>query len=238
MKQAKYNGYLLVAGALGVLIPYVILTVTFDYPGVLRYDTGEILRKFQEGGSPLIFTWLAFGLSGILLMIAYVQMGRQFENQYAYVRWVTNIGVISGVLQIIGLLRWVFVVPLLASKYSSTNDPVVRGSISLIFATTHQLVGVLIGEHLGQLFTVIWTIGMAKALKHSNYIPSWMEWLGYLTSGVYLLGQAELLATVIPGFPVWGLAGFLGSTLWLIWLMLVGMVFIMANENRNGRLAR
>jgi hypothetical protein len=238
MKQAKSTGYLLIAGVLGVLIPYVILVVTFDYPGVLRYDTGEILRKFQEGGSLLIFTWLAFGLSGIPLMIAYVQMGRQFENRYAYVRWVTSIGVISGVLQIIGLLRWVFVVPLLASMHSSTNDPVVRESVSVIFATTHQLVGVLIGEHLGQLFTVIWTIGMAKALKHSNYIPSWMAWLGYLASGVYLLGQAELLATVMPGFPVWGVAGFLGSTLWLIWLMLVGMVFIMANENRNGRLVR
>ena len=33
-------------------------------------------------------------------------------------------------------------------------------------------------------------------------------------------------ATVMPGFPVWDMAGFLGSTLWLLWLILVGVRFL------------
>jgi hypothetical protein len=50
--------------------------------------------------------------------------------------------------------------------------------------------------------------------------------MGFTSSFIYFLAQAELLATVIPGFPVIGVAGFLGSTLWLIWLIVVGVKFI------------
>jgi hypothetical protein len=42
----------------------------------------------------------------------------------------------------------------------------------------------------------------------------------------YLLAQAELFATVLKGFPVWDRAGFIGSTLWLVWLIIVGVIFI------------
>lgn len=56
--------------------------------------------------------------------------------------------------------------------------------------------------------------------------PRWINWLGYVSSSIYLLAQADLFATVMPGFPVWDLAGFIGSTLWLVWLVAVGVVMI------------
>jgi len=54
--------------------------------------------------------------------------------------------------------------------------------------------------------------------------------MGIISSAIYFLAQAELFATVIPGFPVWDLAGFIGSTLWLLWLVIVGIIFIRKNE--------
>jgi len=42
MKINKTIGFLLIAGAIGVLIPYTLLTMTFEYPAVLRQDTGVI----------------------------------------------------------------------------------------------------------------------------------------------------------------------------------------------------
>ena len=56
--------------------------------------------------------------------------------------------------------------------------------------------------------------------------PGWVSWLGIISSMIYLLAQAELFATVIPGLPVWGMAGFIGSTLWLIWLIITGVMFL------------
>jgi len=58
MKTQRTIGWLLVAGTIGVLVPYTILTIVFEYPDILRQDTGIILTKFYQGGSKLIFTWL------------------------------------------------------------------------------------------------------------------------------------------------------------------------------------
>jgi hypothetical protein len=225
MKTDKTIGLLLILGAIGVFIPYTVLTITFNYPDVLRQESGLLLTRFHNGGSPLIFTWLAFALLGIPLLIAYSMIGQKLENRLSYMRWVTSIGIISGVVQIIGLLRWVFVVPVLASEFVNTSQPATRDTIVIVFKTIHQFGGVLLGEHLGQLFTVIWTVFVSAALLKSRIIPGWLAWLGYTASFIYFLAQTELLATVIPDFYVVNQAGFIGSTLWLVWLLLTGFRF-------------
>lgn len=225
MKTDKTIGLLLILGAIGVFIPYTILTITFDYPNVLRQESGLLLARFHSGGSPLIFTWLAFALLGIPLLIAYSMIGQKLETRLPYMRWVTSIGIISGVVQIVGLLRWVFVVPVLASDFVNASEPATRETIVIVFKTIHQFGGVLLGEHLGQLFTVIWTVFVSMALLKSSIIPRWLAWLGYMASFIYFLAQTELLATVIPDFYVINQAGFIGSTLWLVWLVLTGFRF-------------
>jgi hypothetical protein len=123
-------------------------------------------------------------------------------------------------------LRWVFVVPVLAAAYVNASTASTQETIEISFKVIHQFGGVLLGEHLGQLFTVIWTTMISSALLKVKIIPKWLAWVGFITSFIYFLAQAELLATVIPGFPVIDLAGFIGSTLWLLWLMLAGVYFL------------
>ena len=226
MKPEKAIGYLLISGAVGVFIPYTILTITFNYPDILRQESGIILTQFHQGGTTLIFTWLAFALLGLPLLVAYSLIGERLEPKIPQIKWVTTIGIVSGIVQIIGLLRWVFVVPVLAAEYVHTTDSATHKTIEISFKMMHQLGGVLLGEHLGQLFTIIWTVFISLALLKVNIIPKWLAWWGFLSSSIYLVAQAELLATVIPGFPVIGIAGFLGSTLWLLWLILLGLKFI------------
>ena len=226
MRTERLIGTMLILGALGVLIPYTILTITFNYPDILRLESGEILTRFHQGGSSLIFTWLAFALLGIPILIAYSLIGQLLEREIPNVRWVTNVGIISVVVQIIGLSRWVFVVPVLATDFVNASNPVSKEAIEITFKAIHQFGGVLLGEHLGQLFTVIWTVFISSALLKGNIISTWLAWWGYIASFIYFLAQAELLATVIPTFPVIEIAGFLGSTLWLIWMILVGIRFI------------
>jgi len=226
MKRDKTIGTLLIVGAVGVMIPYTVLTLTFDYPDILRQDTGSILTAFHGGGVSLILTWLAFALLGFPLIVAYSMIGQKLELQRTEMRWVTVLGIISGIVQIIGLLRWVFIVPVLAANYVNAAEPAPREAISVSFMVIHQFGGVLLGEHLGQLLTVIWTIFTAYALLKTAIISRWLAYFAYAASFIYLLAQAELLATVVPGFPTIDVAGFLGSTLWLIWIMLTGIQFL------------
>jgi Domain of unknown function (DUF4386) len=231
MKTGKTIGLLLIIGAAGVFIPYTILTMTFEYPDILRRDTGMVLTKFHEGGSSLIFTWWAFAILGLPLLVAYILIGQQLENRLPFIKWVTTLGVISGIVQVIGLLRWAFVVPVLANTYVTATSESAKEAAVVSFQTIHQFGGVLLGEHLGQLFTVAWTIMMSYAFARLRLFPKWVFWLGIISSVIYLLAQADLFATVIPGFPVWDMAGFIGSTLWLVWLIITGIMFARNEKN-------
>ena len=222
----KSIGILLIISAIGLLIPYTILTIIFQYPQILREDTGVILTRFYEGGRPLIFTWFAFALTGLPLIPAYIGIGQWLEQRIPFIRTATTLGVVGLVVQMIGLLRWTFVVPMLASTYMKTEDVSIKAAVIVAFNTLHQFAGVLLGEHLGQLLTILWTVMISFALKRSKWIPGWLAWLGVVASGIYLLAQLELLATVMEGIPVWDLAGFIGSTLWLLWLIFVGIYCI------------
>ncbi len=120
--------------------------------------------------------------------------------------WLATIGIVGLVVQMIGLLRWTFVVPILANNYD-LGDETGKEISKAMFQVVHQYGGVVLGEHLGQLFTIIWVIGVTRVLQVGKLLPGWINYLGYISSFIYLLAQAELFATIIPNFPVWDMAG-------------------------------
>lgn len=226
MKSQKITGWLILTGAVALLIPYTILTVIFEYPDILRQDTATILTKFHEGGSRLIWTWFAFAITGLPLIPAYILIGKKLENKSAMVRVATTIGVTGLIVQMVGLLRWTFVIPVLAETYVHAADDAAKAAAIVAFKTIHQFAGVLLGEHLGQLFTITWTVLLSLSFAKMKLMPKWISVLGITSSLLYLLAQAELIGTVIRDFPAWDMAGFIGSTLWLIWLIIIGIRFI------------
>ena len=126
----------------------------------------------------------------------------------------------------IGLLRWTFVVPILAQTYVQATDEATKAATIVSFKTLHQLGGVLLGEHIGQLFTILWTVMITISFIKLKVMPAWVNGLGLVSAFIYLLAQAELFATVINNFPVWESAGFIGSTLWIVWLLVIGVMFL------------
>jgi hypothetical protein len=223
-------GILFIAAAIALFIPYTILTIIFEYPDILREDTAVVLTKFHQGGSRLIWTWFAFALTGLPLIPAYKLLGQKLENRSSLARVATTIGIVGLIVQMIGLLRWTFVVPVLADNFVNSNNEATRTATIIAFKTIHQFAGVLLGEHIGQLFTIVWTILISVILMRLKLVPKWVSALGFIASFIYLLAQAELFATVIPGFPVWSLAGFAGSTLWLVWLIIIGVRLMISRD--------
>jgi hypothetical protein len=233
MKTANNNlsiGWLFIMGAVAVLIPYTVLTIIFDYPDILRQDVGTVLTKFHKGGPALIATWFAFAITGFPLIPAYIMVGQKLERKNKWVRTATAIGVIGLIVQIIGLLRWTFVIPILADIYVNATDEATKSAAIVAFKTIHQFGGVLLGEHLGQLFTIVWTVLLCRAFYQLKMFPAWVSWFGYGCSFIYLMAQTELFATIIPGFPVFDLAGLIGSTLWLVWLVVIGVFFLKKHD--------
>jgi hypothetical protein len=129
------------------------------------------------------------------------------------------------VLSLIGFLRWVFVVPPLADSYV-TGDATTRAAVDAAWTAQHQFGGALLGEHLGQLLVIGWSVTLSIVILRSRVLPRWLGVSGLAVSAVYLLNQGDILATAVPGFPVWDLAGLLGSTGWGLWVVALGVVLV------------
>lgn len=221
----KLTGLLFIAGALMVNVPYILLIANFDYPDILRMPTADILTRFQASGNSLIYTWLAFAWVGLPMLFGAIMLKRVLERENSpLLEAATMFGVLGFVVQVIGLLRWVFVVPVLARLFTDpAADPAARAAISAVFVAVHQYGGVVLGEHLGQFFIILWMTLVSAILYKSVRFGKWVAWLGWIASAVYLLAQTELLATAMPGFPVIDWAGLAGSLLWLLWTIMLGV---------------
>lgn len=229
----RLTGILFIVGAVLVNIPYILLIMNFDYPDILREPSGLVLTRYQEGGTGLMLTWLAFAWVGIPLLFAIVVLQKVLEREDIPYLWSgTVVGVIGGIARMIGLLRWTFVVPVLARTYA---DPIAsaatKESAMIVFQAVHQYGGVVLGEHIGQTFTIIWMLLVSLAMFRSTLFKPWLAWFGILASLVYSLAQTELLATVIPNFPVVPQTGLIGSLLWLVWMMVLGVFLVRTKPN-------
>ena len=185
----RLTGILFVIGAVLVNIPYTLLIMNFDYPDILRQPTGQILTRFQEGGTGLIFTWLAFAWVGLPLLMAIVMLQGVLQREDVPYLWSGTVaGIIGGIAQMIGLLRWTFVVPVLAGTYADpTASAAAKESAVVVFQAIHQYGGVVLGEHIGQTFTIIWMVLISLAMFRSNLFKPWLAWFGIVAAVVYSL---------------------------------------------------
>lgn len=196
--------------AIGFNLPFARLATIFDYPDILRHTPEEILQAFTAGGSGLILTWYAFALAALAfapVAMAHALAGRRVQTAPALAIAAAIAGAFAGVLQAIGLLRWVMVVPGLAAS----GD--VQG-----FALLHAFAGVAVGEHLGQLMTALHVALVAQMQWREDGRPTAI--MGYLTTGAISLGATEGLALAIGAdgsvFGLLAIAGYLGLTLWML----------------------
>jgi hypothetical protein len=125
---------LLIAAPLWFNTTFAVLGKRFDYPDILRRPTPEILERFREGGPSLILLWWGFMLSGFLMIGAVVLLS-QALGFGGVLPLATTIGVLAGLVQVLGLLRWVYLVPRLARDHADPHaSPARREATAAIVA--------------------------------------------------------------------------------------------------------
>ncbi|TWF77271.1 uncharacterized protein DUF4386 [Pseudonocardia hierapolitana] len=220
-------GGLLVVGAVAFAAAATVLSSTFDWPDVLREPADVVLPAFVAGGPGLVWTWLATGWTYALLAVPILLLpavlGRRDDPA---LRVATYAGATSVLLSLIGFLRWVFVVPPLAHAHVS-GDAVTRAAVDAAWTAQHQFGGALLGEHLGQLLVIGWSVTLSVIILRTRVLPRWLGVTGLAVSAIYLLNQGDILATTVPGVPVWDLAGLLGSTGWGLWMATLGVTVML-----------
>lgn len=208
-----------IALALAFNVPFSILASIYDYPDILRRSPGEALDRFAAGGVALVSTWYGFALAALALAPLAVALSITRERiaaRPALAIGAAIAGALAGVMQAVGLLRWIFVVPGLARQHLAGG--VGAQAAEQAFDLINAYGGVAIGEHLGQLLTALF-VGQLAALQldEGRRIAGL---LGVLTAGAITLGTGEGLAIAVgadgSGFAMVTIAGFVGLTAWLI----------------------
>jgi hypothetical protein len=200
----------------------------FDYPNILRKEPDEILRRFAAGGSALILRWEALLVSALLMLPLAGLLGVVLAASPALTVLSIMVGTVAALVQGLGLVRWPFAVPELARRYVAApdgpdGDPI-RQTVETVFATLHRLFGVGIGEHLGYLFTGLWTLLLAGSILTTPVLPAWLGIVGLPIGIALLVGTLEFLGP--NERDGWALAGTIvpiAYIAWSVWLILLGV---------------
>ncbi|HEX6580743.1 MAG TPA: DUF4386 domain-containing protein [Actinomycetota bacterium] len=194
---------------------------------MLRRPATEILDRFRAGGSSLILLWWMFMLSGLLLIPAVVLLG-QALGFTGVVPLAVSIGVLAGLVQMLGLLRWVYLVPSLARMNGDLALGIGQREANIaVFSAMHRYLGVGVGEHLGYLFTGIWSGLTGAAAVGSQMIPAWMGWVGIVIGAGLIVGSGEFLGRDDEdGWAPAGAAIPILYAAWSVWLLAIGIALI------------
>jgi hypothetical protein len=222
----RTTGALFVVGAIAFAAAATVLSSTFNWPDILREPGSVVLPAFVSGGTSLVWTWFAtawtYAILAVPILLLPAVIGRRDDPA---LRAATFAGATSVVLSLVGFLRWVFVVPPLAHAYV-TGNATTKAAVDAAWTAQHQYGGALLGEHLGQLLVIAWSLTLSVIIVRTRVLPRSLGFVGLAVSGLYLLNQGDVLATAVPGFPTWDLAGPIGSTGWGLWIAALGVTIL------------
>lgn len=222
-------GALLIAAPIWFNVWFAVLARRFDYPNILRRPTEEILSRFRAGGSALILLWWAFMASGGLLIAASVLLSQVLGRQAPTVSAIgVVLGVLAGLVQVLGLLRWVYLVPALARMYDDPDaSEATRAAAAVSFRAFHQYLGVGVGEHLGYLLTGAWTGFVGIAVLRGDAVTAWLGWLALPIGAGLVVSSTEFLGpNEERGWELAGKAVPVLYVLWSLWLLALGIALL------------
>lgn len=229
MSTTTLTGLLLIAVPIAFNTWFALLGQSFDYPGILRRPTAEVLTRFRQGGSTLILLWWLLALSALLFAPLVVLLSRSIGDADATLLAVaTTTGVLASVVQFLGLVRWPFLVPYLARTAAEPDaSEARRDAVDVVFQSFNRYLGVGVGEHLGYLLTGAWSVLAGAALRQTGEVPSWLGVPGILVGVVLMLCSLEFVGGFEP--TGWKLAGDVvpfAYIVWSLWLIATGVALI------------
>jgi hypothetical protein len=216
----------LVTGLLFIAVPLIFtagftgLQTTFDYPEILRQPAADVLARFAAGGTVLRLFWYAMFVAALGLIPAATGFAVLAWRRSDYLAALSAaFGVLAGLVQALGLLRWVMLVPHLAAIHVApeTSD-LDRALAAASFDAANHYLGMGVGEHLGYLFTALWTLAVAAMIGGRLRI---FALLGVLLALGIAFGMAEPF-----GVPAAGAVNAFAFTGWSLWALVLGVLLL------------
>ena len=193
---------------------FTVLGSVFEYPQILEEPTADILARFRAHQGAVTGWFLVLVVSAALLAPAGVLLGRLAGGTLG--RWIAGVGVAAATVQVVGLQRWVTLVPGISED---ALDPARRADAEDRFELLHTVLGKVVGETIGYALTATFTVLVVVALSRAA-MPRWLALTGYLAAGLIATG------VVIPVVELASLTNFAGYVAWCAWLLAVAVLLV------------
>jgi hypothetical protein len=190
---------LLVLEVVLMLVPFMILQSVFEFPDILRKPASEVFELYSSRQSIITPAYYFFMLSGLILIPLSIAMHRTLqsssESNNLLLRISTGFGIGAGIAQILGFIRWPFLMPYLADTYvSAASTTATKEAITVVYESFNRYAGMAVGEHLGWVLLGLWLMGISAVQLHSKIFRSWVGLLGLLSGALLLISAFEQLS--------------------------------------------
>lgn len=235
---SKAFGLLLVAYAVANLVATIVLVTVFGWPDVLRDPAAEVLPRYLADVTAINGAYYLFLATSIVLIPIAMGLRRILDPDNRTALEITAMfGILTGVFQLLGWVRWPFTIDHLASLWAAAPDAATRTALEAAYEASNYYAGVAVGEHLGFLFQAVWTVGVGIALLRSPLFPRWIGWIGIVSGTLFEIGDfgafllrdtaaADGLALVFA--PAYAVA--------LVWVGVIGVRLLRVRQPDDARL--
>ena len=180
--------------------PVAILGSAIGWPASLRNPAASQLAAIAAKADTVAFGYALYALYSLAIApVAVIVAWRVTALHGPWSALIISFGALSAIARLIGILRWLTVMPVLATSYTN-GDAASRTTTEMIFNSINAYGGG-IGEMLGvALFGGLWLLVAMIAALRNRAIPMWLSVFGVVAALMQLALLSPLLgvASVVP----------------------------------------
>lgn len=168
---------LLIAHTLILTIGFNILVAVFEFPGILRMPADHRLTVFMAHSNIIVPTYYMLALTGLTQVALAVMLQQVLDKkQHGLLALATTFGVLTGLFQVLGFMRWTILLPFLGSAFQNGANGVSPAMVAFVEEAFNHYVGMTVGEHLGFLAQAIWITLLGVVLLRSELFHGSLAW--------------------------------------------------------------
>jgi hypothetical protein len=208
----------------GFVLTFATLAPAINWPASLDAPASQILPLLLEQQQAIRLGYGSYLLSSLLLIPAALLVQRALDPGRAslMLTLATTFGVLAGIARMLGIMRWLVAMPVLAQLYTNPNaDDTTRQATTAAYQALNAYAGSL-GELLGvALFGGLWVLLASTVLLRRGHLRV-LAWLGVGAGLVALLPLGELVGLNV------GPATAIANVVWYLWVLILGVRLLVA----------
>jgi hypothetical protein len=166
----------ILAHVLALCAGFSLLAMVFEFPEILRQPAPYRLALYLRNQTTVQAVYWMLAMTGFTQIAMAVFLHRSFrEKDSTVLSFALVFGILTGILQTVGYIRWAVLMPYLAAQMADpAASTTTREAVALVEEAFNRYAGMALGEHTANLCLGLWT-GLRESPwpAHGWWTPAW-----------------------------------------------------------------